>query len=150
MLAKNIVMSVLALSSACHVWWWAKLLLSMLGDSIMCVYLFRLQDTPGSTSGSLGPESPFFFGHKPSWCWSIQESYHAPSHAPSNQNQCTILLYAMHLSTNRAQTISLKQDYNAPLIHLYMLCTPYRETCIMLDLSFSTYYDDAKLQIVHV
>ena len=80
----------------------------------MCVYFFRLQDTPGSTSGSLGPESPSFwtqtflmleYTRKP------YTSYHAPSHAPSNQNQCTILLYAMHLPTKT----------NAPFF--YMPCT---------------------------
>ena len=45
--------------------------------------------------------------------------------------------------------IFLEQDYNAPSIYIYMPCTPYRLT-YMLDLSFSTYYGLAKLQIVYV
>ena len=86
--------------------------------------------------------------------WSIKESHtpftmHHPMHLPT---KCTIHLHAMHLSTTYSlvpRLFFLEQDYNAPSIYIYMPCTPYRVT-YMLDLSFSTQYGLAKLQIVYV
>jgi len=75
---------------------------------------------------------------------------HHPMHLPT---KCTIHLHAMNLSTNQScsQTIFLEQDYLRLQctfhLHIYAMHTLQCDT-YMLDLSFSTYYDVAKLQIV--
>ena len=118
------------------------MLLSMLGVSMhsMCNFLWDQEGLPFTCS-------------LPDAYWSIKDMHLLPctilctfqTNVPSIYMPCTF----QQPSLVPMQTIFLEQDYNAPFIYIYMPCTPYRVT-YMLDLSFSTYYGLAKLQIVYV
>ena len=85
--------------------------------------------------------------------WSIKKSYtflHAPSYAPSNQMYHPFtchepfnkpVLFPDYFSGTR---LRLQCTFH---LHIYAMHTLQCDT-YMLDLSFSTYYDVAKLQIV--
>ena len=110
-LANNNVMSVLVpiwLSLAsCHVWWWAKLLLSMLGHGSTTHVNFWAARYSGVHSHSLGSERPLLSDKNPPGAdWSIQKcltsfTMHAPFYTPSDQTNA-LPFTRMHLSTTNA------------------------------------------------
>ena len=114
-----------------------------------------IQDTPGFMYCSLGPGRPSFMQKKNFLMLTGYTCtfYHAPSHAPSNQNQCTIHLHAMQFQQPSLMPRLFfwnETTIHLPFIYIYMPTLTLQCNTYMLDLSFSIYYDVAKLQIVYV